>query len=351
MKFSVGDPIILKATQQEGEVVEILENDMFLVKVDGILFPSYPEDLEHPYLKWFLSDKLKGLKQKESTTETVQLAEQIALQKETFKQFSSLKTGLHISAHPKFLVDFFEETLDGFDIYLVNKSDYHLKVAVLHDENPIKVINSYPNDLIALYYCSLNEFNEGKFPSLEISWSSKKNQVKVEYKHVLSIKLSVKKLFGFLPKLREDRTKHFSQHLFSDFEDIMVQAQPSIAGDTEHQKINIENPREPSGASLSSFYEADRVIDLHFEVIGDLYVPSEHPSILSFQINYALDQLSLLQAKGVDEVWIIHGVGDGTLKTQVHQILKETPEIVVKYEYGYFEQYGFGATKVFLMNK
>lgn len=341
MKFSEGDPVILKATQQEGKIVEILDNGMFLVNADGVLFPSYAEDLEHPYLQWFLSDQLKGLKAQENTSQ--QLAEQINLQKEHFKQFSSLSQGLHLGVHPQFVADFFEETLASFDIYLINKSNFNFKVQVL-TEDPIS-INSYSNDLVFLFHCNLNDFNQQQLPKFQLKWKAKNQIGKLQdYEYLLTPKLSIKKFFGFLPKLRADRALHFTQALSLNFEELM-----KLEDEEEHHKNIkqriIEESKEKR-MSLSTFFEADPEIDLHMQAIGHLYNASEHPSILSFQVNYAFERLTSLHALGIIEAWLIHGVGDGILKSEIHQMLKDAQEIIQNFEHGYFEKYGFGATKV-----
>jgi len=45
---------------------------------------------------------------------------------------------------------------------------------------------------------------------------------------------------------------------------------------------------------------------------------------------------------------IIHGIGTGVLRTEVHQLLKRMRAQVRHFENKYSQKYGFGATEVFL---
>ena len=53
MKFSIGDKIVLKRTDEEGIVVGFIGKDMLEVEVNGTHFPVYMDEVDHPYLKWF----------------------------------------------------------------------------------------------------------------------------------------------------------------------------------------------------------------------------------------------------------------------------------------------------------
>ena len=53
MKFAIGDKVLLKNSGEEGNVFAIINKEMVEVDVNGISFPAYIDDLEHPYLKWF----------------------------------------------------------------------------------------------------------------------------------------------------------------------------------------------------------------------------------------------------------------------------------------------------------
>ena len=47
----------------------------------------------------------------------------------------------------------------------------------------------------------------------------------------------------------------------------------------------------------------------------------------------------------VDRIYIIHGLGNGILKTEIHQKLEHVP-FVRKFSNDYHPKYGYGATEV-----
>src|ERR1700760_3290810 len=58
MKFEVGDKVVIQHSSDEGEVVEIINDDMVLVDVRGVRFPAYTDQLDFPYFKRFTEKKL-----------------------------------------------------------------------------------------------------------------------------------------------------------------------------------------------------------------------------------------------------------------------------------------------------
>ena len=68
-----------------------------------------------------------------------------------------------------------------------------------------------------------------------------------------------------------------------------------------------------------------------------------------YAIEYQLDALDTAidnaLAKGKVELRVIHGVGKGKLKEQVHKILARHPQ-VLRFENTYHDRYGWGSTIV-----
>src|SRR5580658_8286568 len=58
MKFEVGDKVVVKHSNDDGEVVEIINDKMVLVDVRGVRFPAYADQLDFPYFKRFTENKL-----------------------------------------------------------------------------------------------------------------------------------------------------------------------------------------------------------------------------------------------------------------------------------------------------
>ena len=58
MKFEVGDKVLVLHSEEEGEVIEIINNKMVLVEVKGVRFPAYIDQLDFPYFKRFSQKKM-----------------------------------------------------------------------------------------------------------------------------------------------------------------------------------------------------------------------------------------------------------------------------------------------------
>ena len=58
MKFQVGDKVLVLHSEEEGEIVEIINKEMVMVDVRGVRFPAYIDQLDFPYFKRFTEKKL-----------------------------------------------------------------------------------------------------------------------------------------------------------------------------------------------------------------------------------------------------------------------------------------------------
>ena len=51
MKFEVGDKVVVKHSNDDGVVKEVINDKMVLVEVRGVKFPVYNDQLSYPYFK------------------------------------------------------------------------------------------------------------------------------------------------------------------------------------------------------------------------------------------------------------------------------------------------------------
>jgi dsDNA-specific endonuclease/ATPase MutS2 len=85
----------------------------------------------------------------------------------------------------------------------------------------------------------------------------------------------------------------------------------------------------------------------------DLHLPSYITESENFDPRQALQmQLDLFESEidkalvnGETEVIIIHGIGNGVLKNEIHKLVKTHPH-VLSYINDYHPLYGFGSTKI-----
>ena len=58
MKYQPGDKVLILHSQEEGEVVEIINDKMVLIDVEGVRFPVYMDQIDFPYFKRFSEKKI-----------------------------------------------------------------------------------------------------------------------------------------------------------------------------------------------------------------------------------------------------------------------------------------------------
>jgi len=58
MKYQVGDKIIVLHSNEEGEIIDIINDKMVLIDVRGVKFPAYMDQIDFPYFKRFSEKKL-----------------------------------------------------------------------------------------------------------------------------------------------------------------------------------------------------------------------------------------------------------------------------------------------------
>jgi hypothetical protein len=87
-------------------------------------------------------------------------------------------------------------------------------------------------------------------------------------------------------------------------------------------------------------------IDLHVEHDAKKNKGKSNGEIVQIQLNTAKDFLDKSMLSGKKEIVIIHGKGNGTLKSEISKLLKGYYGI--KFEDGDFRKYGEGATLVYL---
>ncbi|WGH75577.1 DNA mismatch repair protein MutS [Tenacibaculum tangerinum] len=86
-------------------------------------------------------------------------------------------------------------------------------------------------------------------------------------------------------------------------------------------------------------------VDLHAEKLVKSTRGMDNYDILTLQINTAKHKLEYCISKRISKLVLIHGVGDGVLKTELQFLLNNYP---VKYYDASYQKYGQGATEVYI---
>ena len=86
-------------------------------------------------------------------------------------------------------------------------------------------------------------------------------------------------------------------------------------------------------------------IDLYIEKILNDYKGLSNAEILDIQMRTLQRQIDVAISARQQILMVIHGLGKGVLKEEVHKLLKTIPE-VASFNNDWQARYGFGATEV-----
>ncbi|MCS6819870.1 MAG: Smr/MutS family protein [Chitinophagales bacterium] len=84
-------------------------------------------------------------------------------------------------------------------------------------------------------------------------------------------------------------------------------------------------------------------VDLHFEVTCKSKDTPDATEILLLQLQEVEKCIDAAVAAGKTELRIVHGIGKGKLKEEIHKMLKKHP-LVCSFENDYSPRYGWGST-------
>ncbi|HMO32165.1 MAG TPA: Smr/MutS family protein [Lacibacter sp.] len=336
MKFQIGDKVLLLHSQEEGEVVDIINKEMVMVDVQGVQFPVYTDQLDFPYFKRFTEKKNPAPPPKK-------YIDQVKQEKQTVKQYN-VGEGVWLSFLPVFDKDIFDDdVVDYFRVYLVNNTDaayafdYHLSYLHADGFSLTNQILAY-NDFY-LHDVSFESMNDG--PRFDVELRLQPPQKKKAEYYEATFRPKARQLFQRIERLLQNQEATFSYLLMESYPD---RVEPE---GFNFEKLSAAGFKVYDGKAVHSHLPAARsVIDLHIEKITNNWRGMNNYEILSLQLSefekYMDAALHHLQPSLV----VIHGVGEGVLKDEIHERLRLRRE-VKSYVNQYHPLYGYGATEIY----
>jgi hypothetical protein len=329
MKFSVGDKIVVKKTGEEGEVISIINNEMVEIRVKATIFPAYIEDLDHPYLKWFTE---RNAQKKKS------LPEQLPVEK-IGERKQRLAKGVYLSFLPVFKTDVFDEVVEQLKVYLLNelpqniKFSYDVRFLNRSEFSHQGTLHGFGN--VYLHSISYADMNDQ--PRFHWELTDVANPSMAVADGVLRIKPA--KLFEHINKLLQHSEPTFSYALINDFD---------IRKEREKIEDWVPPPPKPQSTPVTTrnIDEAKFEVDLHIENLLDDKKGLSNADIIKMQLDTLQRYLQLAIVHRQERMIVVHGLGKGKLREEVHAILRQIPE-VARFKNEWSGRYGFGATEVF----
>ena len=146
---------------------------------------------------------------------------------------------------------------------------------------------------------------------------------------------------GLILEIKEDRVLVEDENGFSDWyqRSELIKSASLDVGEVSSKDEEV-SPRY-TGPRLAP---GKRVVDLHFDQIVDY--PKNYTSYekLSMQINEARKAVDHCKRSGIKRLILIHGVGEGKLKEEVHSMLERMDRL--RFYDASLAEYGKGATEI-----
>jgi len=333
MKFQVGDTVLLLHSGEEGEVVEILNDEMMLIDVAGVQFPVYTDQVDFPYLKRFSEKKIIVPKKEKVYIDN--------LKNEKEKQKYKVTPGVWLSFLPVFDKDILDDDIvEKFKIYLINQTDDSLDFSYqivfkgtpdLHLANTILPVTDF-----YLHNIPFEDLNDS--PKFEFDFSLTRPDKQRAGHFEATFKIKAKQLFQKIEEMKLKNEPTFAFILFEKYPDRIDEIIPEYS-DTHGRLYDISQAK-------GRLEPARSAVDLHIEKITDNWKGLSNFEILTIQLTYFEKYYNLAIAHRQPNLIVIHGVGTGKLRNEIHEILKTKKEVRT-FANQYHSDFGFGATEIF----
>ena len=334
MKYEIGDKIIVLLTEEEGTIVDIMNEKMVMIEVRGVKFPAYNDQIDFPYFKMFSQKKV--VEKKKIHVDNIQKEKAIPKKK--------TGDGVWLNFIPVFDKDVFEDDIvEKLKVYLVNQNEeeYNFNYNLFFGgesnfelKNTIRGLSDF-----YLHDVKFEDLNDG--PRFDFEFSLTEEHKKKALYFEVPFKLKGKQAFKKIEEIKIKNEPSFSYELFKVYPDRI-----------EEEKVDLTR----LGNAGFRLYEASKfrenlpparsVVDLHIERLTDNWKDLSNIDILTLQLNTFEKYYDLAIAHRQPELIIIHGVGEGRLRDEIHERLRLKNE-VKSFVNQFHHSYGYGATEIY----
>jgi hypothetical protein len=335
MKYDIGDKIIVLHTNEEGKVVEIINDQMVMIEVKGVRFPAYPDQIDFPYFKMF-TEKRKTEKKKI-------FIDNVKPEKAAVK--AKVGDGLYLSFMPIFDKDIFDDdVVEKFKVHLLNQTNtqFNFKYILyfVAGDNNFELTNTIlPLQDFYLHDVLFEDISDSPRFNFEFSLAvpDKKKAAYFE----ASLKIKGKQLFKRIEEIQKKNEPTFSYLLFDTYPDKVEEEKVDLS------KLGNAGFRVYDAGRIKEHLPPPRsVVDLHIEKLTDSWKHLSNFEILGMQLKEFEKFYELAVSHYQPALTIIHGVGAGKLRDEIHALLRAKKE-VKSFVNQYTAAYGYGATEIY----
>jgi hypothetical protein len=335
MKFEIGDKIIVLHSNEEGEVVEIINDKMVMVDVRGVKFPAYTDQIDFPYFKRFSEKKISP------PSRTTKYIDDV--KKEKKQDSNRIIDGVWLSFLPVMETDEFgDDVIKELKIHLINRTEsayqfvYRLYFFGKTEFELKNTVHSFEN--FYLHDILFEDLSDSPSFGFEFTLEHP-DKSKADFFET-AVKLRPKQVFEKMEEIRKNNNANFSYRLFEIYPD-------KIAED----KMGIESPASKGyktyeASKAKQYMEPARsVVDLHIEKLTVDWRHLTNFEILTLQLKQFEKYYELAIAHLQPSLIVIHGVGTGKLWDEIHELLKHRKEVKT-FVNQYDPRFGYGATEI-----
>jgi len=336
MKYQVGDIVLILHSNEEATVTDIINDKMLMVDIEGVSFPVYMDQVDFPYFKRFSEKKLFPVKKEKQYIDDVR--------KEKPSKEKKTSDGVWLSFLPVFELDEFgDELVDELKIHLLNKTDraFHFVYKLHFFGKPDFELKNTVHPFQDFYLHDVSFADMSDSPSFEFDFSLVTPEKTKADHFETSVKLKPKQLFAKIETLKEKNEPTFSQVLFKDYPD----KSPDNTIGVDRQAAKGYKMYEASKAR-EHLEPARTVIDLHIEKLTDNWKKLSSYEILTLQLKTFEKYYELALAHHQPTLIVVHGVGEGRLRDEIHDILRLKKD-VKSFVNQFHPSFGFGATEIY----
>ncbi|MGB3006836.1 MAG: Smr/MutS family protein [Chitinophagaceae bacterium] len=336
MKYEIGDIVLILHSSEEGQIVDIINDQMLMVDVKGVVFPVYKDQVDFPYFKRFSEKKIFPAKKEKKYIDDVR--------KEKYAEKKRIADGLWLTFLPLMDTDEFGDiVVEELKLHLVNhtESGYNF-IYKLHffGKPDFELKNTIqPFEDFYLHDIEFSDLNDS--PAFEFEFILNPPDKKKATHFETSVKLKPKQLFAKIEELKKSNLATFSQLLFENYpdkvyEDTVEMGRLATKGYKLYEASKARHHLEP----------ARSVVDLHIEKLTEDCSRMSNYEIVSLQLKTFEKYYHLAVLHHQSSLIVIHGVGEGKLRDEIHDILRLKRE-VKSFVNQYDPRFGYGATEIF----
>ena len=339
---------MVRLTNEDGKVVDIIDADNYIVEVRGVRFPAQEKQLDFPYFKMFTK---KPVEAKPVVAPKKKYIDQVKTEKAAPKY--QVAPGVWLLCFPVFFADEFgDDIVDRLKVYLVNQTQdgLHFKAWFrLKQTVQMEVLNNVAA-LADFYLLDIDFEDINESPTIDFEFSlAKTDNKRVDYFEA-GWKPKGKQVYKQIEALKQKGESFFTIQLFEHYpvKEKVESFLPDLAttGSGSLDKLRNAGFKVVKNKKLSGEQPPPTVLDLHIEKLTDSYSHLTATEKLDTQLQAFESWLDKLQQHYLKQAWVIHGVGSGKLRDEVHTILQRRHGVKT-FVHQYHPWYGNGATEVY----